>query len=106
MLELLGFVLGGLFRLIPEGLKLWDKQKERQHDKDMLDLQMRADEARSKLEMQKAELQGNIAMNQSELQALIEATKAQAGSFQKTGNKWMDALRWPQKPPPASFDRF
>lgn len=92
MFELLSFIFGGVFRLIPEGMKLYDKGRERQHEKDMLDLQMRADTARAQLEMQKAELQGNITMNSQELQAIIEATKAQAQTITKTGNKWLDAF--------------
>lgn len=92
MFELLSFIFGGVFRLIPEGMKLYDKGRERQHEKDMLDLQIKADEKRAQLDMQKAELQGNLAMQTKELQALIAATQAQAQTYQKTGNKWLDAL--------------
>lgn len=92
MFELLSFLFGGLFRIAPEMMRLWDKGRERQHEKDMLDLQLKADEARAKLEMQKAELAGNIAMNQAELSAIIEATRAQSVRYEKTGNGFLDFL--------------
>lgn len=92
MIELLGLVFGGVLRLIPEGMKLWDRQKDRLHEKDMLALQMQADEARAAASRQAAELQGNIQMNSEELKAIIEATRAQATTFTKTGNKWLDAV--------------
>jgi hypothetical protein len=92
MLEILSLVLGGVLRFIPEVMSLVDKQRAREHEKSMFDLQLRADEQRAKLEVQKLEKQGEIANNALEMQALIEATKAQATAFQKTGNKWLDAL--------------
>jgi hypothetical protein len=90
-MELLGFIFGGLFRLLPKGLELWDKKNERQHEREMLQLQMQADEKRAQLQMQSMEKQGEIQQQLAEIQALIEATRAQAQTFQKTGNRWIDA---------------
>lgn len=92
VIELLGLVFGGFLRLVPEGLKLWDRQKERLHERDMLELRMKADEARASAERQAAELQGNIQMNSDELRAIIEATRAQAAPVAMTGNRWLDAI--------------
>lgn len=92
MIEILGMVFGGVLRLIPEAMKLWDRQKDREHEKGMLELQMKADEARAVAARQAAELAGNIQMNSDELKAIIEATRAQATSFAKTGNKYLDAI--------------
>jgi len=92
MFTALSFVFGGLFRLFPEVMKLWDKQKERQHELDMLDRQLKVDEARAKLEMQKVEVEGAISMNKTELEAIVAATKAQAQPFQKTGNRVLDFM--------------
>ncbi|CAB4198937.1 hypothetical protein UFOVP1326_7 [uncultured Caudovirales phage] len=92
MLEILSFVFGGLFRLAPEVLKMFNAKSERTHEKEMLELNLKADEARAKLDMQKMEMQGNISMNVAELQALIEGVKAQAQPLTLTGNKYVDAM--------------
>jgi len=92
MFEIFSLVLGGALRFIPELMKLWDKGRERDHEARMLDLQVKADEARSKLELQKIETQGKVAMDVAEVQALIAATQAQAVTYTKTGNKWWDGL--------------
>jgi hypothetical protein len=93
MLELLGLVFGGAFRLLPEVARLWEGASQRKHELAMLELQMRADELRAKLEMQKAELQGEIQQQVAELNAMIEALKAQQKPITLTGNKFLDALQ-------------
>jgi hypothetical protein len=92
MVEIISLALGGLLRFVPEMFKLWDKQRERVHEKEMFDLQLRADEQRAKIEIQKLEKQADIELNKSEMDALIAATKAQSVAFEKTGNRYLDAL--------------
>lgn len=83
--SLLGSVLGGAFRLIPEGMKLFERKDERKHEKEMFQLQLEADKARGKIAIEQAD----AALGGAELQAIIEATKAQAIP---TGIKWVDAM--------------
>lgn len=92
MLEILSFIFGGVFRLAPKILETYERQKDREHERLMLDLQMKADEKRAQLAMQTEEKRGEIQQQLAELQALIEATRAQAQPLKKTGNKWLDAL--------------
>jgi len=92
MFEILSFIFGGVFRLLPEFTRLWDQQKAREHELSMLELNMRLDEQRAKLAMQTAELQGNIQQSIEELRAIVEATKSQAMTSAVTGNKFVDAL--------------
>jgi hypothetical protein len=93
MLEALSLVFGGALRLVPELMKLWDKQKERAHEKEMFDLQLRADKLRADLAMQSMEKQGEIQQQLAELQALITATQAQANiTVTRTGNKIVDGF--------------
>ena len=86
----LEFIVGGLFRLFQEVIKLWKQNKESQHEKDMFELNIKADEARGKMEMQKVELQGQITMSQEELKAIAATAAAQARPLQKTGIGWLD----------------
>jgi hypothetical protein len=74
MIEIISFIFGGVFRLVPEVLKMFNAKSERTHEKEMLELNLAADEARA------------------ELQALIEGVKAQSVPLVLTGNKWVDAL--------------
>ncbi len=83
--SLLGTVLGGAFRLIPEGMKLFERKDERKHEKEMFALQLEADKLRGKIAIEQAD----AALGGAELQAIIEATKAQAAP---TGIKWVDAM--------------
>lgn len=92
MFELLSFVFGGIFRLAPKLIEMRERGKDREHERLMFDLQVQADAARSTQAMQQAEKQGEIKQQLAELQALIEATRAQARPFEKTGNKWLDAM--------------
>lgn len=85
MESVLGLLLGGVFRFIPEGIKLFDRKNERAHEKDMFNLQLEADRQRSKNQIAVTE----AALGPAELEAIIEATKAQAAP---TGIKWVDAL--------------
>ncbi len=86
---LLGTLLGGVFRVVPEIMSLSDKKNERKHELDMFDKQISADQIRAQMAIEAEKVKGDIALGASELQAIIEATKAQ-GTV--TGVKWVDAL--------------
>lgn len=89
MLTLLGSLFGGLLRLAPEGIKLWDAKNQRAHELAMFDRQLEADRLRGQQALAQTQLQGDITRDAGELQALIEATKAQG---QMTGIAWIDGL--------------
>jgi len=82
---ILGTLLGGAFRLIPEGMKLFERKDERKHELAMFDKQLQADLQRGKIALDQADM----AMGTADIQAIIEATKAQAAP---TGIGWVDAL--------------
>jgi hypothetical protein len=88
----LEFVIGGLFRLFPEILKLWNEKKQRDHEREMFELNLKADELRGKQEMQKLELQGNIQMDVEQVKAIVAASQAQAQSLPRTGYWFLDTL--------------
>ncbi len=92
MLEIIGLIAGGVFRLLPELGRLWERANERKHEQAMLELQMKADEKRAQLEMQKAELQGEIQQQLAELQAMITALQDQGKTRNRTGIKLIDYL--------------
>jgi len=78
---LLGSLLGGVFRIVPEVMKLWDAKNEREHELKMLGK-----------EMEFAQLKGEISMREqetvlmgSELNAMTEALKEQGETARASG---------------------
>ena len=84
--EMLG---GGLLRLAPEVMKVWDKKNERAHEKELAVLSIEADKAKAASQIAIQESEAQSAYDANALQVLLEATKGQATP---TGIRWVDAL--------------
>jgi len=84
--EMLG---GGLLRLAPELMKVWDRKNERAHELEMTRLSIEADKARAEAQLAIQESQANAAYDVGTLQALVESIRAQGTP---TGIRWVDAL--------------
>ena len=89
METLLGSLLGGVFRLVPEVMKWMDRKDERKHELAMFDKQLELDKLRSQSDIDHINAQSAAALGLADLQALMETTKAQATL---TGNKFVDGL--------------
>jgi hypothetical protein len=88
MLEtLLGSLLGGVFRIVPEVMKLWDAKNEREHELKMLDREMDFAKIKGEISMREQE---NVLMG-SELTAMTEAIKEQ-GETARVAGKFVAAL--------------
>ena len=85
---LIGTLLGGVFRLLPEVLKWLDRKDERAHELNMFDKQLEADRLRGDIAQRQLETQAETLMGTAELAAMIAATNAQS---KPTGVKWVDA---------------
>lgn len=84
--EMLG---GGLLRLAPEVMKVWDKKNDRAHEKDLALLSIEADKARAASQIAIQESQAGAAYDAAALETLQEAVKGQSA---QTGIRWVDAL--------------
>lgn len=89
MIELLGMLGGGIFRLLPELLKLWNAKSDQAHEVTMTEMQLRIDQARAQQQIDLVHAQGAIAADAAQMQAMVEALKAQATP---SGIPWVDAL--------------
>lgn len=88
MLEtLLGSLMGGVFRIVPEVMKLWDAKNEREHELKMLDCEMDFAKIKGEISMREQE---NVLMG-SELTAMTEAIKEQ-GQTARAAGKFVAAL--------------
>ena len=95
ILTLLGGGLGGLLRFVPEILKLFTDQRDRDHEYRMTQLQLNIDKARAAQAIDLVHAQSEAAQATREMQAYIEAIKGQG---QTSGVPWVDALNQSVRP--------
>jgi hypothetical protein len=82
MLEsLFGGLLGGLFRLAPEVLKLWDRKSERAHELSLLTAEMEFAKVRGEIHMRQTEAQ----MTMAEVDAIGRAIEEQGKTARAAG---------------------
>lgn len=79
-----GALFGGVFRLIPEFMKMWDRKNEREHEVKLGEQQMELIKLQGSYKMQEVNASTDIA----HMNAIMEVAKAQA---QATGIKFVDA---------------
>lgn len=85
--SLLGSVLGGVFRLAPELLKVFDRKNEREHEHRMARLELEVAEKRMEYGLR----QGEQALTGQELNAMAEALKEQ-GQTARAAGRWVAAI--------------
>lgn len=78
---LLGSLLGGVFRIVPEVMKLLDAKNEREHELQMLGKEMEFAKIKGEISMREQE---NVLMG-SELTAMTEAIKEQGQTARAAG---------------------
>lgn len=92
---ILGGLLGGIFRLIPEFLKFVDRKNERAHELAMQAANLEADKAKYANQLATSKMETEASMFNQAVTALQEALR---GQFQLTGNKWVDGLNMTVRP--------
>jgi hypothetical protein len=86
---ILGSIVGGGLRMVPEILSFLDKKNERKHELALGDQQYRVAELQFNAQRELKDLDVEQSQFVSAMQALTEGIKAQAVT---TGIKWVDAL--------------
>ena len=71
---ILGGLMGGIFRILPEVIKLFDKVSERKHELELL-----------KTEMEFAKIRGEIMMKQAEAAMTVAELDAMSAAIQEQG---------------------
>jgi hypothetical protein len=90
MLEsLLGGLLGGIFRIIPEIMKYLDAKNERAHELKMTDMQMQLEKVKGEQRSSEITAAEQAAWNTGALDVLRTSIETQ---FRPSGVKWVDAL--------------
>ncbi len=95
MIEAIGALLGGVFRLAPEVMAHLDKKNERKHELSMLDRTMALEELKGKQQLAVMDGQQELAEIQGTLAGVMESLK---GQFTRTGMSFVDAATWLVRP--------
>lgn len=88
----LGSVLGGVFRLVPEFLKAFDRKNERQHELSMFDRQCKLEEQRGAQKMAEIGAQRDLAVDTSAMSAFNAAIEQQTEMVKAAGAGWVASL--------------
>jgi hypothetical protein len=83
----IGGIIGGVFRLAPELMKVWDRKNERAHEATMMDKEIAIAEKRLDHEMKKVD----AAMTMAELDAVSKAITEQ-GQTARAAGKFVAAI--------------
>jgi len=86
---LLGGLLGGVFRIVPEVLKFLDRNGDRGHELAMQDKALEFEKLRGAQRMDEIRASADAAWDTNAIGALRDAVRTQG---EKTGVKWADAL--------------
>jgi hypothetical protein len=86
---LLGGLLGGVFRTVPEILKWLDRKGERGHELSMQDKALEFEKLRGAQRMGEIGAGADAAWNAGAIETLRDAVRTQG---EKTGVRWIDAL--------------
>jgi hypothetical protein len=89
---ILGSVLGGLFRLAPEVMKVFDRKSERSHELSMFDRQCRLEEQRGAQKMAEIGAQRDLQVDTAAMDALKAAVESQADMVQAAGTGFSASL--------------
>lgn len=85
--SIFGSLLGGIFRIAPELIKVFDRANERKHELEMLKSEMEFAKIRGEIAMREAEARMTVA----ELDAMQEALKEQ-GQTARAAGKFVAAM--------------
>lgn len=89
---LVGGLVGGFFRCVPELLNFFDKKHERTHELSMQDKALEFQKLKGDQRVEEIETKGQQDWNVGALDALKEAIKSQTVEFKPTGIKWVDIM--------------
>ena len=88
---ILGSVLGGVFRLVPEVIKYFDKKNERQHELAMFDKQCDLEKVRGQIRLEEIGAQRDMAVDVGVMDAFKAAIDQQT-EMAKAAGGWVASL--------------
>lgn len=89
---ILGSLLGGMFRIVPEVLKFLDRKNERQHELKMFEQQISLEKQRGDQKLAEIGAQHAMAVDSGVLDAFKSAIDQQARMVETAGRGWVASL--------------
>lgn len=89
---ILGSLLGGMFRIVPEILKFLDRKNERQHELKMFEQQVSLEKQRGDQKLAEIGAQHAMAVDSGILDAFKGAIDQQTRMVEATGRGWVASL--------------
>ena len=89
---LIGGLIGGIFRCVPEIMGFFDRKNERAHELDMQNKALEFQRLRGDQQIDEIKAQGSADWDKGALTSLVEAIKSQQVDYKPTGVKWVDGL--------------
>lgn len=86
-----GSLLGGLFRLIPEAVKYFDRKDERKHELAMFDRQCELEKTRGEIKLAEINAQRDATIDAGVIQAMQSAVEQQS-EMTKAAGGWVASL--------------
>lgn len=90
--SLVGTIVGGVLRLLPEGLKFWQSKKDSDHEFRMAQLNLETMKFQATAALDVKRLDAEQAITVKDIDSLIEGNKQQASMVVNTGVRWIDAF--------------
>lgn len=95
MIELLGMFFGGIFRLLPSLISIFEKKQENAHELALLEKNLALEKQRGENRQLEIEGMTNQAVETNWSLGLVESLKNQ---LQLTGDRWLDRLNVSVRP--------
>lgn len=89
---ILGSLLGGIFRLVPEVLKWMDRKDERKHELNMFTEQSKLEHLRGDIKVQEITAQHGKELDNNVMEAFQSAVESQATMVTAAGRGWAASL--------------
>jgi len=88
---IVGSLLGGIFRLVPEAIKFWDKKNEREHELAMFDKQCELEKVRGSQKLAEIGAQREATVDSGVMDAFNAAINQQTEMVKSAGG-WVASL--------------
>lgn len=90
MITIISGIFGGILRLVPEFIKMWNKKEDNKQELALMEKTFQLDKQRAELHITEIKEEGKIAIDDKALSALMESIKGQNEQLGYTGKPVVD----------------